>query len=435
MNRYVKRIVSNQTVINSGWLIMGKVVQLAISFFISIFIARYLGPHKYGILNLAMAYTSFFLPLCSLGISNVIVKEFIDHPDAEGEILGSAIGARIITSLISIIGIVVLLEITNSSNIELQVSSFIYSMILAVRSFELIEYWYQSKLKSKITAIIGIIAYIITALFRTIILILHCSVYLFVFAYVLDAMITSLLYVYSYNRDKNSKISFRFNTVRQLIKKSYHYILSSMMVMIYAQMDKIMIGKMEDENSVGVYAVAVAICQLWTFILQAIIDSVRPSIINAKKYDSNLYENRIIQLYSIIIWISICVSLCFCIFAHYIILILYGRDYVNAEIPLRIITWYTCFSYLGVARNIWSVCENMQKYEKYFALAGAIANTILNLVLIPIYGISGAAVASLITQIITNLVVPYCINNTRVNAIYVIKAFDIRYIIRIIRSL
>lgn len=434
MRELITRLRNNRTVSNSGWLIWGKIAQLIISFFVGIFTARYLGPSNYGVLNTAIAYTTFVTPFCTLGISNIIVKEFIENPYREGEILGSGIGIRIITSCAAICVLAGVVYVVNPDNRELQFVSLIYSVLLIFKSFDLFEYWYQAHLISRVSANIGILAYVITSIFRIWLLATKGSIYLFAFAYVLDFIITVLLYIIYNCYFGKIKIKFKITTALDLLTKSYHYILSAVMVVVYAQMDKIMIGKMENSEQVGLYSVAVNICQLWTFVLQAIIDSARPGIIKLQKKDKALYQKRIIELYSLIIWISISVSIIFCVLANVIIKVLYGANYAGAVSPLRIITWYSCFSFLGVARNIWSVCEEKQKYEKYFALSGAICNTVLNLALIPVMGICGAALASLLTQIVTNVLVPFYIKDTRENAIFVLKGFNIKYIYDLFRE-
>lgn len=131
-----------------------------------------------------------------------------------------------------------------------------------------------------------------------------------------------------------------------------------------------MIGAMIDKVQVGYYSTAIAICGMWTFILAAIIDSSRPLIMELKNKNKKLYEKRLIQLYAVIIWISIFVSIGICMFAKPIVLILYGLDYSSTIQPLRIITWYTAFSYLGVAKNIWLISEKKQRYEKNYVLLG-----------------------------------------------------------------
>ena len=94
---------------------------------------------------------------------------------------------------------------------------------------------------------------------------------------------------------------------------------------------------------------------------------------------------------------------------------LYGEAYLGSIAPLRVITWYVAFSYLGVARDIWLVCENKQKYSKYIYIIAAVANVGMNYLLIPKWGATGAAVATLITQIMTSILVPLLWRDMRDN--------------------
>jgi O-antigen/teichoic acid export membrane protein len=110
------------------------------------------------------------------------------------------------------------------------------------------------------------------------------------------------------------------------------------------------------------------------------------------------------------------------IFGDIAINILYGKAYSPAALPLKIITWYTAFSYFGVARSAWMVCNEKQKYLKYMYIFAAILNVVINAVMIPVWGPSGAALASLITQIFTSIILPYCIKDLRPNAKLMIEA-------------
>ena len=103
-------------------------------------------------------------------------------------------------------------------------------------------------------------------------------------------------------------------------------------------------------------------------------------------------------------------------FGEFAIKILYGVEYLPAATPLKIITWYTAFSYLGVARNAWLVSNNKQKYIKFMYIPAVLINVFLNALLIPVWGASGAALASLITELSTCLLLPACLKEMRPNA-------------------
>lgn len=138
-------------------------------------------------------------------------------------------------------------------------------------------------------------------------------------------------------------------------------------------------------------------------------------------------KNR--QLYAIVFYMSVLASSLISVLATFIVKVLYGDAYISAADPLRIITWYTAFSYLGVASNVWLVCYNCQFYLKYLYIGAVVTNVVLNAWLIPIWGASGVALASLITQISTILVFPAMIKALRPNVKLMIEAICLKSVV------
>ena len=135
------------------------------------------------------------------------------------------------------------------------------------------------------------------------------------------------------------------------------------------------------------------------------------------------------QMLSTCVILSVFVSIIFTIFAKPIIYILYGEKFIGAAAPLRIVTWYVSFSYLGIARNVWIICNNKQKYLKYICFLSAVSNIILNVLFIPIWGASGAAFGSVITQILT-IIFPFFMPGFRENTQLIIDAILLRGFIK-----
>jgi len=178
------------------------------------------------------------------------------------------------------------------------------------------------------------------------------------------------------------------------------------MVALYAQTDKIMIGSMiEDISAVGLYSVSTTIINLWSFLPTAIINSFNPVLVEKKKVSNEQYISKLKLLYSIIFWLGIAYTLFILVFGKLIITILYGQKYLAGLTALRIAIFGVTFSFIGVVREFWLVCENKEKYAKWFAIIGVVANIILNIVLIPIMGIAGAASATVAGQCISAVIV------------------------------
>ena len=93
------------------------------------------------------------------------------------------------------------------------------------------------------------------------------------------------------------------------------------------------------------------------------------------------------------------------------------------------ITWYTAFSYLGSARNAWVVVKDRQKYLFWIYASSALANVVLNYLLIPSMGATGAAIASLAAQIFTTMIVPFFISDMRENSMLMLDAILLKGIL------
>ena len=431
-----KSLLRNRVAKNAGWLIAGNIAQMIVSFFVNIFTVRYLGPSNYGLINYAGAYTAFFTSFCTLGLgSNIIMKAFSDNPGKDGEVLGSAMLLRAVSSFLSALMIIGIVSFADRGEPLTITVVAVCCLGLEFQIFTTLNYWFQSKLNSKVSSIVSLTAYIITSLFKILLLALQKSVVWFAFATSLDLIVSGLLLYISYRRNGGNKLSFSRNIARSLFKSGAPYILIGLMVAVYGYTDKLMLKQMLNTSEVGYYSTAAAICAMWTFVLKAVIDSMSPSIIEAQKHDPADYENANCRLYAMIIYPCIAVSLIFSFFGKYIILLLYGIEYLPAAIPFRILTWYTMFSYLGVARGIWVVCEDLQKKSIYISVVSAFFNVILNLVLIPRMGASGAALATLMTECCAVFVFPLFKREYHANIKLMLKSMNPKYLIGEIREL
>ena len=425
LNRFIK----NKEVKNAGWLIGGRVMQMGLSLIVGVLTARYLGPENYGLINYGGAYTAFFTALCNLGLNAVIIKDFVDHPQEQGEAIGSALTMRLISSILC-----ALLSVAISSVIDKNEPLTITVVALCsfgsiFHIFETFNYWFQNRYQSRITALATLCAYAVTSAYKIILLILGKDVRWFAFATSVDYIVCAVFLWAAYFRHGGGKLKFSFRKSKALLSVSYHYILSSIMVSVYGQTDKLMLKQMLNASEVGFYTTATAICAMWTFVLQAIIDSIYPSILRLKKENQAAYERKNRQLYAIVFYVSCLVSIGFLLLGDMVVRILYGEAYMPSVPVLKMVTWYTAFSYLGVARNAWVVSEGKQKYLKYMYGCAAMMNVILNAVLIPPMGAVGAAFASLATEMFTSLILPMCFKEMRPNAKMMLQAILLRGVV------
>lgn len=413
---------------NASWIFIGRAFQLFLTFVTTMLVTRYLGPTKYGTIAYTYSYVSLFLPICTLGMNDIVVKELIDKNNDSSTILGTIISLRFISSLFSI-GFIYLIVTVFTDNPLFSYIALLQSLSLAFQIFDTIIYFYQSQLLAKKTGIVLAISYTLTSIFRIIGLALQKDIYWFAFAVSFDYLTISLLLLFVYFKEGN-RLCFSLSVGKTLLSKSSHYIFSGVMVVIYSKADTIILGKMIDETNVGYYAAATTLCNAWPFLLTAIIDSANPIIVDTFNNDKREYHKRIKQLYAAVFYISLFVAVAITLLAPIIINTIYGSEYALSIKPLRIVCWSTIFSYLGVARTSWMQCENKTRYEAILSFVGAIVNVILNIILIKLYGIIGASFALLLTQFLTNFVFVYLIEEIRENAKLIIDAILLKNVFK-----
>lgn len=429
--KQIKQLLRGKMAHNAGWLIGAKVYQVAVNLFVSMLTARFLGPSNYGLINYAASFTALFTSVCTLGINSVLVNELLSQRHSQGKVLGSSIGLRLASSFFSVVTIVALACALNPGEKLTVIVVLIYSTTLIFQCFDTINYWYQAHLNSKTAAVIAAVGYTAASVYKIILLIAQKNVLWFAASHVVEYALVGVLLIISYCRDSgdNQKLRFSWRTGKGILSQSYHFILSGLMVAVYGQMDRIMLKSMLNEAAVGFYSAAAAVTTMWPFVLAAIIDSAKPVILAQYAVSEERFEKYLTRLYGAIVYVSVAVAVVITLLSKYIILILYGEAYLEAQSALCILCWDTAFSYLGVARSTWLVPQKKQKYEKYIAASGAVCNLILNAVLIPVWGVSGAAVATLLTQIFTNAIVGFFIKDIRRNNVLILRGFCIwRYI-------
>lgn len=401
---------------NISWLVGGSVLHKALSFVAGILVARYLRPDMYGLLSYAGAYTTFFSALCTLGINSMLVAELLEYPDTEGEAIGTSIGLRLGSSFLSFVAIACITSIVDAGDKTTIAVVILSSLGLIFQTYDTLKYWFQAHLQSKYCAVATNLSYVAVFAFQALLIILGKSVEWFALATSLDSLVAGAILFAIYRRGGGRRLSFSRARVRRILARGLPFVAAGIMSAVFASTDRLMLKWMMDESSVAFYSLASTLSVAGSFVLSAVIDSAYPTIVEAHKSDHALYLRRNRQLYAVVFYAAAGMSLVVLLLARPLITLFYGVDYLPAAEPLKVVIWCTAFSYLGVARNAWVVCENKQSYLLYLYATSAGVNVFLNLVFIPMWGTVGAAIASLASEVSATLIAPAFVRPLRENA-------------------
>ncbi|MCR4556353.1 MAG: flippase [Saccharofermentans sp.] len=404
---------SGKVLFNSVWVIVQHLYSMLTSLILVALIARHLGPYDYGLINYCASLISMFTTLCGLGLDNLIVSEIIRRPEKEGGFLGTALVMRLAVSLISYPVILILVSVITPGNHTLLAVAALQALGMVFQTYEVFVYWFRIKLKMKYISIALVCAITINSVFRIILLARKATVEWFAFSISLQALAAGIIITVLFIKKSDVRLKASWADAAALIKNSYNFIISSMAIIIYMEVDKIILEKMTGSASVGIYSAAVVLATCWEFIPVALIDSSRPVILEKRKVSHEEYMDLFKIVMGGVNLMAFVFALIMSGLGWIFIWILYGGAFMEAFVPLIILSWSSFIGISGYTRTIWITGEGFYKYEKRYAVTAMLLNILLDVLLIRLFGIIGAAVATLITYVYEVLIVPLFFRETR----------------------
>ena len=403
-----------------------QVYSMALSLIVGIFTARFLGPSNYGVIGYGQSMVTLFTSISTLGMASIVIKDLVSEPERKGEILGSALGLRLISSSFCILFIDLLVTVVEPDNTVLRTVTLLQSVALFFNAFDTLGLWFEARLENKYVAIGTIVAHTLMTIWRISLLIKGASVEWFAASTCILNFSSNLIVCVLFFKNSKDGISFSLATAKKLFSRSYHFIFSGLAITLYTQIDKIMLGSMLSETQVGYYNVATTLANAWEFVPLAVISSASILIFEAKEYNEDLYLKRLSVLLSGITVMGVAVAIFFSFTGKLFITQLYGEAYSDSVLPFIIIIWSTCAAVLGSARgSTWIVAENYNRYSKYYVFISAAVNIILNWLWIQKYGCLGAAFATLVSQFVNVFIAPLFFKQTRCFLHIYVKAWPI----------
>jgi len=384
---------------NTGWLFADKIIRLGVGLFVGVWIARYLGPAQYGTLNYAQAFVSLFAVFATLGLDGIVIRDIVRNPSCRDETLSAAfllkLSGGFLTMLLAV-GSVCLLR-PEDRLVWLLVTIIASGTIF--QAFDVVDFWFQSQVLSKFTVIARNAAFLVIAVVKIILILQQAPLVAFALAG-LGEIVLAAAGLVAACRVHGYRLQFwqgsRARMV-ELLRESWPLVLSGLAIIVYMQIDQIMLGQMSGDEAVGLYSAAIRLSEVWYFIPTIIVSSVFPAIVEAKKLDSAVYYERLKKLFSLLAGIAYGVSIPLTFLAPYLVRILYGQGYLAAVPILSIHIWASLFVFIGVGQGPWNITEGYMKLSLQRTVVGAMMNIVLNLLLIPGYGGVGAAVATVVS--------------------------------------
>jgi len=388
---------------NTSWMMGEKILRMFVGLFVGIWIARYLGPEQFGLLSYAQSFVGLFAAIATLGLDGVVIRELVNNPAQRDKLMGSAFVLKLIGAILILPLLALAVQFTSNDQYT-NLLVFLIASATIFQSFNVIDFYYQANVQSKYIALANTISLGISSLIKIALVLNEAPLMAFACMVIFDSAVLTLGLIYFYKKNSPLKLVnwvFEIQTATYLIKESWLMMLAGAAILIYMKIDQVMIKEMMSDEAVGVYAAAARISEAWYFIPMTIANSLYPAILNAKKVNEELFYDRLQKLYSLMVWIAIIIAVPVTLLSDLLVTLLYGNPYIQAGNVLMIHIWSGVFVFLSVANDKWFYSLGKPGLLALKVSVGAIANVLINYYFIPLYGIYGAAMATLISYSIS----------------------------------
>jgi len=390
----LQRIVSN-----SGWLFADKIVRLGVGLFVGVWVARYLGPDRYGLLSYAAAFVTMFSAVATLGLDSIVVRDIVREPERKAEILGTSFILKLCGGFLAFAMTIILILLIRPTDNLTQWLVAVIALGMIFQAFDSIDLWFQAQVQCRYTVYAKSAAFILISAVKVVLILVQAPLVAFAWTGAMESAVGAIGLTLAYRASGGIIATWgkSLELGRRFLHDGWPLIFSGVLIAIYMRIDQVMLGEMVGSGEVGVYSVAVGLAEVWYFIPMAVVTSVFPSIVTARQQSDELFFRRLQQIYNLMALLAYMVAVPVTFLAGPIVQVLFGTAYAKAGPMLALLVWAGLFTNLGVARNSFLTAMNWTKINFVTVFLGCLMNVVLNLVLIPHYGGMGAAIATCIS--------------------------------------
>jgi O-antigen/teichoic acid export membrane protein len=393
---YIKKVFKN-----FSWLVFDKLVLMLLNLVFLIYVANYYGPSEYGTYQYALSLNIIF-GVVVLFVDEKIVKKLFTE-EGESRILFNTLVAKLFLSVFSlVIGVVVLLMINASKNFNLIYIFLLINNITISITF-LFSWYFDYHLKSKSVVLASNFTNVISALIQITVISLALPIIFIAFAVLFCSLLKLFIVFYNFNKSYKDLLIpiIEKKLIYKIIKSSFPLAIAGAAAMIYSRTDQIMIGSMLSLEQVGIYSIS---SQMMAVVIIAIIPiqiSVYPKMVELYKLNKNFYYKKYQVISSFSIWLYFFGAFFSLILAPWFFNYFLSPSYEKSLDVFFIHLIGAFFMYNSIFRSSHFTIIGNTKVLMISQIIAIFINILLNYLLIPKLGISGAAIATVATLFIS----------------------------------
>ena len=385
-------------IFNTSWIILERVVRVALNLFIWGRIARDLGVAEFGQFSYFQALIFLLAPFCTLGIDQIIRNKISLFPQAANEFISAGIQIKFYSALA-----VSITCITYSIFFDLSIPNgglifFAFLIGLIFRSFGVIEYYFDWKLESRINGIVRSFSFLIISALYVLALMYEAPIYWFAFIFSCEFLIISCFLYMMYRLD-GERIDWNIHVqlIKEILRAGLPILMCDIAVCIFLRVNQLFLGSILSSDSVGLYSAAIRFSEFWYFIPSSLLVSTFGLLTVSYSQSSSDFRKYSVLLFELMLILAAMIIVFTYLFSKKIILFFYGPAFVESSSILNVLILSNIFMFWGIVQEPIDVARNTLYWRFFRVSSGSVFSVVAGYFLISWYGAIGAAWAVVLT--------------------------------------
>ena len=372
--------------------------------------ARYLGVNNYGIFGFATSLTGILMIITDMGLNNHVVRHIATNYESAPKYLGNAMPLKSIFGLGTIIITLVILIVMKSNEIVVIVT-LLFTLEMIIKSFiGLIDGSFQAFEEGKYQGIGNLILHILLLIFILIAIFTDLGILGIAISYIIANLIA---FAFEYYILTKNIVKPKFEIDVEFYKKitiiALPFAVTGLLYTIYYSIDIVMLTNIVGDYATGIYNAAYKLISVLTLFYSVYLAVIFPVMSKFFKNDESMLLISFEKSVKYLMLITIPLAMATMIYSTDLIQFIYGYDYDAASSVLSILIWTVCLLFInGAANTVLNASYREVTLTKIYAIA-AIFNIILNFFMIPQFSYNGAAITTVLSDILILIMQSYVI--------------------------
>ena len=387
---------------NTTFMTFASVGQKIVAFAYFTIIANIIGVESLGTYFTALAFTTVFVVFVDLGFTNVLVREAAKAKDRLQEYMSTLLFIKMILAIFTYVALIITVHLLGY-DVELRHMIYLSGVTMLFDSLHLTLYGSLRAIGNlKYEAISIVASQLLTLILGSIFLFLHLPLIFLILAFTVSSVLNVLFVLYILSVHYKMTLRMKYDPVifRHLGKIVIPFAFAAVFARVYSYIDSLLLKQLAGDIAVGWYAIPYKITYAFQFIPLALVAAMYPRFseyfVSNKERLAYIFQQGMKYLFII----SFPVATGIAILSEDIILFLYTEEYTNSILPLRILIGSLIFSYISFPIGAFLNACNKQVTQTVIVGIVMIINIILNLTLIPLYGVVGAASSAFVGNVL-----------------------------------